>query len=63
MGEYSTQTDACAEPFQALGILTYEFVCGEEPFGADTALGARRECSSCQAKLMCHSRSIPNLPV
>ncbi|RSH90483.1 spindle assembly checkpoint kinase [Saitozyma podzolica] len=25
----------------ALGVLTFEFVCGEEPFGADTTMGTR----------------------
>ena len=30
----------------ALGVLCFEFVCGEEPFGADTTLGPRRECSN-----------------
>jgi serine/threonine protein kinase len=28
----------------ALGVLAYEFVCGEEPFG-DEGLGSRRELS------------------
>jgi len=26
---------------QALGVLCYEFLCGEEPFGSEAALGSR----------------------
>lgn len=29
---------------QALGVLTYEFLCGEEPFAADTSSGPRCTC-------------------
>jgi hypothetical protein len=28
---------------QALGVLAYEFTCGQEPFGADSSQGTRRE--------------------
>jgi hypothetical protein len=28
---------------QALGVLAYELICGEEPFAADQSQGTRRE--------------------
>lgn len=33
----------CLIPSQALGVLTYELICGEEPFAADRSQGTRRE--------------------